>query len=278
MSSSHPRNAVRLGGRGLLVLILTVWGLATQSRAAVVAFTGVVEIEASVGTDPNSFELLSVPVSGLAHIDGGVVRIAASAIHTAVPNLANFGGTLVNGAATFSVGGAGPGSTCPLIEMQEVCIDGGGFGGVMALGGVTHAGQALSVWGIGGSQVGMTTSGLSRTEEGLLHTAGRARAFYYIPETDPTPFAITKTGSFRGLPSTFTGTGVAGFSLVTPMVVTANLPTSGDNARAVAILRIDFNPQSVPLGGTSLLALLLVTVGLVRLRPSDKPRRQAPNG
>ena len=136
----------------------------------------------------------------------------------------------------------------------------------MALGGVTHEGQALSVWGLGGSKVGATASGVTRAEEGTRWTEGNAAAWYFIPEIDPTPFAITGVGTFRGLPGAITGAGVPGFSLVTPMVVTADLPTSSKNVRAVATLRIDFGAKPVPIGGTGILAVLLVIAGVARLR------------
>jgi len=237
------------------------------AHAEVVRFTGVLEIQASVGVSFDGFQLLSVDVTGAAEIDGGVVRIEAAEFSAVVPNVSGFGGTLVNGPATFSAAGAGPGASCPLTRMQEICIDGGAFGGVMALGGVTHEGQALSVWGLGGIHTGSTASGVTRAEEGTRWTEGNASAWYYVPEIDPgTPFLLSGVGTFRGLPSTFAGVGLPGFSLVTPMVVTAALPTSSKNVRAVATLRVDFDAKPVPIGGAGVLAVLLVIAGMVRLR------------
>jgi len=248
-----------------LLVSLLVWAPLSAAHAELFPFTAVLEIRASVGAEPASFELLSLQTTGTAEVSNGVVRIPAGVLSAVVPGLSGFGGALVNGPATFSAGGAGSGSTCPLIRMQEICIDGGGFGGVMALAGVTHQGQALSVWGLGGTSVGSTVSGLTRMEEGTRWTEGSAFALFYIPEIDPTPFGITEVGTFRGLPNTFVGTGLPGFSLVTPMVVTADSFVSLDNARAVAKLRIDFGPRPVPLGGTGVIAVLLALAGVMRL-------------
>lgn len=254
------------------LLILGSPGLAASE---VVPFSGILEVRASVGASPDPFLLLAVDVTGTAEIDGGIVSIAAGELTAVVPNVSGFGGTLVNGAASFAAAGAGPGSSCPLADWQEICIAGGGFGGVMALAGFTHEGQALTVWGRGGVEVGSTASGVVRTEEGTLWTEGNASAWYYVPEIDPTPFAILAAGSFRGLPSTITGGVVPGFSLVTPMVVTASLPNSSKNVRAVATLRIDLGVSPVPIGGVGALALLLTLAGLARLpvRPRPSPAR-----
>jgi hypothetical protein len=251
--------------RAALLVSLFIWAPLSVAHAELFPFTAVLEIRASVGAEPASFELLSLQTTGTAEVDGGVVRIPSGVLSAVVPGLSGFGGALLNGPATFSAGGAGPGSTCPLARMQEICIDGGGFGGVMALAGVTHEGQALSVWGLGGTSVGSTASGLTRTEEGTRWTEGRASAWYYIFEIDGTPFRLREVGTFRGLPSTFTGTGLPGFSLVTPMVVTADSFVSLDNARAVAKLRIDFGPRPVPLGGAGVIAVLLALAGVMRL-------------
>ncbi len=136
----------------------------------------------------------------------------------------------------------------------------------MLLGGVQHAGQALVVWGAGGTNVASTSSGLARTEAAKLWTEGSADAWYYVPEIDPTPFLISQVGTFRGLPSTFAGPGDPGFTLVTPMMVTADLPVSIHNVRGVARLRIDFNTISVPTAGAAALAILLAVVGMAQLR------------
>jgi hypothetical protein len=252
-----------------IALLTSLFVLAppSLSHAEVARFTGVLEIQASVGVSVDSFQLLSVDVAGAADIDGGVVRIDAGEFSAVVPNASGFGGTLINGPATFSAAGAGSGSSCPLIGMQEICIDGGAFGGVMALGGVTHEGQALSVWGLGGTHTGSTASGISRAEEGTRWTEGNASAWYYVLEIDPaTPFLLSGVGTFRGLPGTFAAVELPGFSLVTPMVVTADLPTSSKNVRAVAMLRVDFDAKPVPTGGAGILAILLVSAGMARLR------------
>ena len=88
----------------------------------------------------------------------------------------------------------------------------------------------------------------------------------YVPEIDPTPFAITDAGTFRGLPSTYTGAGDSGFTLVTPMIVTTDLPVSLHNVRAVAKLRIDFTTTSVPIRGALVLAISFVMIGMAQLR------------
>ena len=144
----------------------------------------------------------------------------------------------------------------------------------MSIGGVTHEGQALVAWGAGaaGTNVGSTASGVGRVELGTLWTAGLASAFYYIPEIDPTPFAMQSAGTFRGLPVTYMGPGDPGFSIVTPMVVTSGLPTSVHNARAIARLTIDFSPQNVPIGGAVVLGGLLLAAGVAQLRSARRIR------
>jgi hypothetical protein len=249
----------------IAIALLLAAGIPGVAAADPYPFTAVLEIEASVGMDPEPFELLSVQRSGVAEIQAGVVTLPAGLLSVAVPGLAGFGGTLVNGPGSFSAGGAGAGSTCSLIETQEVCIAGGGFGGVMALDGVTHESQSLAVWGVGGSSVGATPGGVPRTVEGTRWTQGAASAWYYVPELDPTPFVLDGVGTFRGLPGTHMGPGVPGFSLVTPMVVTTRIPTSEGNARAVARLRIDFGPIAVPTAGGGVLAALLALAGVVAL-------------
>ena len=99
-----------------IALLTSLFVLAPPSlaHAEVVRFTGVLEIQASVGVSVDSFQLLSVDVTGAAEIDGGVVRIDAGEFSAVVPNVSGFGGTLVNGPATFSAAGGGPGSSCPL--------------------------------------------------------------------------------------------------------------------------------------------------------------------
>jgi len=247
-----------------LLVLLPLW-VSVDARAEMVAFSGRVDIRASVGTSPESFELLSVAVSGFAEIDAGAVRIQAGALSVPVPTLSGFGGNLANGPATLSPGGAGSGASCPLTSIQEICIAGGGFGGVMRLGGVTHLGQELVVWGQAGSHSGSTASGIDRVEDATRWTQGAAVAWYFIPEIDPTPFTLAGVGTFRGLPGTFMGTGPAGFSVVTPMVVTAGSASSANNARAIAEFTIDFEPEALPVGGSGALVLLLLLAGVARL-------------
>ncbi len=139
----------------------------------------------------------------------------------------------------------------------------------MLLEGVQHDGQALVVWGAGaaGTHVGSTSSGLTRTEAGTLWTEGVAAAWFYVPEIDPTPFTIHQSGTFRGLPSTFAGSGDPGFTLVTPMIVSSSdVSGSIHNARGIARLRIDFVGTPVPTAGAALLAMLLAAVGMAQLK------------
>ena len=245
----------------------------SAARAELVTFTGLLQVQASVGADPGTFELLSTGVSGTADVSGGVVKVPAGIFAVSVPRLSGFGGEFVNGSVTFSFGGAGPGPgpTCGLYFVQEICIDGGGFGGVMPLKGVTQAGQGLSVWGTGGTSTASTISGVERQVQGTPWTTGMASIWFYIPEIDVTPFRIDATGTFRGLPSTFMGAGPPGFSLVTPMMITANLPSSTNNVRAIAKLRLDLGERPVPVpvagpGALGILAILLGVVGCLRLR------------
>ena len=247
-----------------LLVSLCLW-TPQGSLAEAIPFDATLVITASVGTSPGAFQLLSTMTAGVAEISGGVVSLPSGKFSVVVPSVSGFGGNLVNGAATFSADGAGPGSSCPLVNLQEICIDGGGFGGVMPLDGATHLGQELVVWGEGGSNVASTTSGIVRSEEGTAWTQANAAAWYYIPEIDPTPFRIQEVGTFRGLPGTFTGTGQPGFSLVTPMTVTSNLPSSHSHVRAIARLTLDFNAPAVPIGGTVALAAALLVAGVVRL-------------
>lgn len=237
--------------------------VAPASHAVPTRFSGTLRLLGSVSTTPDPFLLLSVPIAGTADVSGTVVQIPAGAIQAAIPSIANFGGTLVNRAATFSMSGAGTGSTCPLLAMQEVCIDGGGFGGSMQLAGVTHLGQEMEVWGSDGTNPGMTASGLPRTEKARPWTQGRAQAAFYIFEIDATPFSISGTGSFLGLPGTAPGD--AGFSLVTPMVVTSQATTSLNNMRAIASLRIVFTPPAVAASSAEILAVCLVLIGVFYL-------------
>lgn len=249
---------------------------ATPALAGSFPFTGSLEIVTSVG-GPTETQLVSIAVSGTAQIDAGVVVIPAGAISAAIPNLSGFSGTLMNAAASFSAGGGGPGSSCPLIAIQEICIPGGGFGGAMRLEGVQQAGQALVVWGSTGTNLGATSGAIARVEAATYWTQGAASVWYYIPESDPTPFTMMAEGSFRGLPSTFTGPGAAGFSLVTPMMVTSGMPVSTHNVRSVATLRVDFEPASVPTGGFALLAILFAGAGMWRLARGSGARRSAPS-
>jgi hypothetical protein len=136
----------------------------------------------------------------------------------------------------------------------------------MQLGGITQDGQLISVWGSGGTSIGSTASGVQRSVQGTRWTQGNAAVWYYVLEIDPgTPFVLSDTGSFRGLPSTFSGEGLPGFSLVTPVALTSELSTSEANVRGIARLRIDF-ARPVPVGGVGLLALLLGALGAMRLR------------
>jgi hypothetical protein len=263
---------MRVAATALLLCAATSVGVA---RAETVPFDASIQIRASVGQDPVGFELISLHASGNAEIDGGVVRFPAGAVSGPIPTLSGFGGTLANGSATFSASGAGAGSTCPLsfASPQEICIDGGGFGGVMALSGITQEGQALAVWGVGGTGMA-TVSGVPRTVEGTRWTRGGASAYFLVTELDPvTPFLLSGAGTFRGLPSTYEGPGLPGFSLVTPMVATAQLAGSSKNVRALATLRIDFTPAAVPLGGPGVLAALLLATGVSAARSGARRAR-----
>ncbi|MBW2696145.1 MAG: hypothetical protein JRE70_06705, partial [Deltaproteobacteria bacterium] len=75
---------------GLLVLALVA--PASEVPAAEWPFTGQLEIRTSIGTNPADGQLLSVPLSGVAEIEAGVLRIPAGAISAAVPDLFGFGG------------------------------------------------------------------------------------------------------------------------------------------------------------------------------------------
>jgi hypothetical protein len=258
------------------ILVLALVALAGEVPAAEWPFTGQLEIRTSIGTNPANGQLLVVPLSGVAEIEAGVLKIPAGAISAPVPDLFGFGGTLMNAPGTFSPGGAGPGASCPLVELQEICIDGGGFGGSMRLDGLTQAGQDLERFGSPGTNVGVTMSGKIRTEAGTRWTQGHASVWFFIPEIDPTPFILAGVGSFRGLPSTFTGEGQAGLTLVTPMRVTfANPSPSGEpsdpNVRALARLRIDFAAEPVPIAAAvaAIVAALLTGFGVVHLRASQ---------
>jgi hypothetical protein len=168
--------------RALHLSLLTA-SLVLSSLNAVAAtwpFTGQLEIQTSVGREPTAGLLFSVSLSGTAEIEGGVVRIPAGAISIPVPSAFGFDGTLRNGPGTFSPGGAGAGATCPLIDTQEVCVDGGGFGGAMALNGMAQLGQDLERFGLPGTNLGMTASGLQRREGGTHWTDGQASAWYFI--------------------------------------------------------------------------------------------------
>jgi hypothetical protein len=106
-----------------------------------------------------------------------------------------------------------------------------------------------------------------------LWTEGVAAAWFYVPEIDPTPFTIHQSGTFRGLPSTFAGSGDPGFTLVTPMIVTSSdVSGSIHNARGIARLRIDFVGTPVPTAGAALLAMLLAAVGMAQLRRQRRQR------
>lgn len=249
-----------------------------SARAELLPFTGELAIEASVATELGATQLVTVQATGVAEVDGGVVRLPAGAFTAMVAGLPGFGGTLTSGPATFSPGGAGPGTPCPSTAIQFACIDGAGFGGAAALEGVTHLGQPLEVFGLGGTHVGMTASGVPRVEEAERWTTGHAEAYFIVQEVDPgTPFLIEGTGTFRGLPGTFTGTGPAGFTVVTPMVVTADLPDSSRNVRAIARLRIDFGARPVPLAGSAVVAVVLAALGAARLGQVSRSRTARPH-
>jgi hypothetical protein len=50
------------------------------------------------------------------------------------------------------------------------------------------------------------------------------------------------------------------------MIVTADLPTSANNVRAIATLTIDFQARPVPAGGAGALVFLLLIAGVLRLK------------
>lgn len=214
-------------------------------------FTATLEIRASADAG-FEFPLLSTSGTGVADVTGGFVKIPAGVLSELVPAMAGFGGTVVNGPLTFSASGVGAGQICSFIAIQELCWDGGGFGGVMRLDGITRSGVPFEPFGEPGT-------GQSGIVEGGPWTTGSASVFYFIPETDPTPFAIIDAGSFRGLPSTEPAN--AGFSTVTPAMLTTNLAGSTGNARISAKLRIDF-PKAVPLGVAGSLAPILAALGV----------------
>jgi len=265
-SRSAPRPGFRLRLCERLVVLALVSLGASNVLATELPYYATLELTVSSGTDPESTLLLTAPFSGMANVDAGVVNIPAGALSVGVPAAGGFAGQLVNGQLVLFVAGGGLGSTCPLIAIQERCIAGGGFGGVMALSGITHLGQDLGVWGSGGNGTGMTTGGLTRPVLATRWTTGMASAWYYILEADITPFALISTGSFGGLPSTHTGTGQTGFRVVTPMVVTGPTSSSLPNARGMATLTVRFAPQPLPLGGGVLLTAVVSGLGLAALR------------
>jgi hypothetical protein len=249
---------------------------ASTARGELVPFTATLTIRVSLGLDTGSSQLLSVSESGMASVSSGVVQIPSGVFDETVPAVSGFGGMVVNVVGSFSPGGAGPPLSCPLTT-DNACVSGGGFGGGMALGGITQKGQGMSIWGVGGSAVDSTASGDQRVVRAAPWSTGTAEAWFYVLELDPgTPFLLSDQGSFRGLPSTISGTGPAGFTMVTPVVVTSlsNPGSSVNNVRGVARLRIDFEPEldSVPVLGSGIVAFLLCSYGTLILARGRRAR------
>jgi hypothetical protein len=248
----------------LVLLFLLACFPAVTAKAAPVPFGWQLGLRVNVGAGSTSgVQLPALSGSGVAQVSAGSVSIGAGSIAGAVPTTAGFGGTLSNGAGVFSFGAVTPGFACPSNPNQLVgdlaCVSTGGFGGSLGLSGILHLGQGLSPWGAGGASLGQTASGQGRVVQAAPWTTGFATAWYFLT-IDPTPFALADHGTFRGLPSTFTGTGLPGFSLVTPMVITTTLgPILPVNARGIATLSIAFvpEPHSLLLVATGILALAL---------------------
>ena len=237
---------------------------AAAASAEFIHYEASLQLYVSVGLMNQEVRMVDAAFSGLADVEAGVVSIAAGDLSAPLPTGVGFdGGTLVNGALTFSIGGAGPGETCDLIAIQERCIRGGGFGGVMPLIGVRHLGQALDAWGADAITTGTTSMGHTRVVSATRWTTGTGEAWFHIYES---PFLVSGMGSFAGLPSTATAPGELGFRVVTPMVVTANQISIEANVRGLATLTVRFPSQPVPLTISTVLAGVLAAVGWARLR------------
>jgi hypothetical protein len=197
---------------------------------------------------PAPFVLLESTRSGLATLSSGQLQVSPALFDVPLAarrSFTGFGGTLRNGPGAFFDGGAGSEFECSLnFSVDNACVSSRGFGGRMSLGGITHLGQGLTVWGEGGTSVGGVTLPAILTVTRIIQaapwTTGSAINWYYLP-IDPTPFTFGGQGTFRGLPSTFTGTGPPGFTVVSPVVGFFAPPEV--NFRGVAELRIDFVPE-----------------------------------
>ena len=139
-----------------LPLLAVVCLLASENaaRGELMPFTATLTIRVSLGLGIGSSQLLSVTKSGTASVSSGFVQIPSGVFSETVPAVGGLGGTVVNVAGGFSPGGAGPPLSCPL-SSDNACVSGGGFGGGMALGGITQMGQGLPIWGVGGSYRGL---------------------------------------------------------------------------------------------------------------------------
>lgn len=230
-----------------------------------VDFDAVLTVEVSAGGNPGKYRLLETAFSGVADASGGVVKFPAGSLDVAVPDVAGFGGTLVNGPGTFRRGGSGPVANCADSSARKVCIEGGTFGGEMALSGVTQAGDALPGWGLFHKGTVPVGRDASRQAVGAGWTAGVAYAWYFIPDRDLTPFRLDAAGTFRGLPSTFSGGGLPGFSLATPVVVHSSFGPSTADVRALARMRVDFvaRRSDSSLGAVGLVAVVVAALALV---------------
>ncbi|MCP5060686.1 MAG: hypothetical protein GY937_28650 [bacterium] len=246
-----------------VLLLLLAYAPTGSASAGPVAFNWQLRLEVNVGAGPNSsVQLPPLSGTGIAQVSGGALSIAPGEIVAAIPTTMGFGGTISNGAGTFSSGAVSSGFACPSnagqIGVDTACVSSGGFGGLLSLSGLLHLGQGLSLWGLGGTNVGQTSSGLFRALQAAPWTTGFASAWYFLT-VDPTPFVLADRGTFRGLPSTFAGPGLPGLSLVAPMVVYSPIAVLPENARGIATLSITFvpEPRVLLLGATAVFALLL---------------------